>query len=167
MAQQKYSMTKLELLVILETLKKFKGMLWGQKLMVYTDNKKSNPRCPWPNLWLCLPVEATPWRVCPEIVCIKGIQNTVTNAISQLDNRPSLESENWMIFMKSWYHYTMQQENVTHTLACQEQMNLVFTNCSDEVTSYPLTVWKLLKQTNLMPVWRTAETSIPHNLSKT
>jgi hypothetical protein len=43
-------MTKLELLVILETLKKFKGMLWGQKLMVYTDNKKSNPRCPWPNL---------------------------------------------------------------------------------------------------------------------
>jgi hypothetical protein len=85
-------------------------------------------------------------------VCIKGIQNTVTNAISQLDNRPSLESENWMIFMKSWYHYTMQQESVTHTLACQEQMNLVFTNCSDEVTSYPLTVWKLLKQTNLMPV---------------
>ena len=28
--QQKYSMTKLELLVIVETLKEFKGMLWGQ-----------------------------------------------------------------------------------------------------------------------------------------
>ena len=32
-------MTKLELLAIVETLKEFKGMLWGQRLKVYTDNK--------------------------------------------------------------------------------------------------------------------------------
>ena len=37
--QQKYSMTKEELLAIVETLKEFKGMLWGQQLMVYTDHK--------------------------------------------------------------------------------------------------------------------------------
>ncbi len=29
-AQSKYTVTKLELLAILETLKEFKGMLWGQ-----------------------------------------------------------------------------------------------------------------------------------------
>jgi hypothetical protein len=38
-AQSKYSVTKLELLAIMETLKDFKGMLWGQRLNVYTDHK--------------------------------------------------------------------------------------------------------------------------------
>ncbi len=37
--QQKYSMTKQELLAIVETLKEFKGMLWGQQITVYTDHK--------------------------------------------------------------------------------------------------------------------------------
>ncbi len=39
-AQQKYSMTKQELLPIVETLKEFKGMLWGQTITVYTDHKR-------------------------------------------------------------------------------------------------------------------------------
>jgi hypothetical protein len=38
-AQSKYTITKLELLAIAETLKEFKGMLWGQKLSVYTNHK--------------------------------------------------------------------------------------------------------------------------------
>ncbi len=37
--QQKYSVIEIELLAIVETLKEFKGMLWGQNIMVYTDNK--------------------------------------------------------------------------------------------------------------------------------
>ena len=37
--QQKYSVTKQELLAIVEILKEFKGMLWGQTLTVYTDHK--------------------------------------------------------------------------------------------------------------------------------
>ena len=37
--QQHYSVTKIELLAIVETLKEFKGMLWGQRLKVYTDHK--------------------------------------------------------------------------------------------------------------------------------
>ena len=37
--QQRYSVTKIELLAIVETLKEFKGMLWGQKLKVFTDHK--------------------------------------------------------------------------------------------------------------------------------
>ncbi len=39
--QQKYSVTKNELLAIVETLKEFKGMLWGQDIRVYTDHKIS------------------------------------------------------------------------------------------------------------------------------
>eukprot|EP00804_Cyclotella_cryptica_P003289 CCRYP_010527-RA/>CCRYP_010527-RA protein AED:0.35 eAED:0.35 QI:0/0/0/1/1/1/2/0/151 len=38
-AQQKYSVTELELLAIVETLKEFKGILWGQRLKVYTYHK--------------------------------------------------------------------------------------------------------------------------------
>jgi hypothetical protein len=30
---------KIELLAIVETLKKFKGMLWGQSIKVFTDQK--------------------------------------------------------------------------------------------------------------------------------
>ncbi len=37
--QQKYSVTKIELLAIVETLKEFIGMLWGQDMKVYTDHK--------------------------------------------------------------------------------------------------------------------------------
>ncbi|KAL7486646.1 hypothetical protein ACHAW6_012243, partial [Cyclotella cf. meneghiniana] len=38
MVQQKYSMTKQELLVIMEKLKEFNDMLWGQQITVYTDH---------------------------------------------------------------------------------------------------------------------------------
>jgi hypothetical protein len=39
--QQKYSVTEIELLAIVKTLKEFKGMLWGQDIKVYTDHKIS------------------------------------------------------------------------------------------------------------------------------
>ncbi len=38
-AQQNFCVTEQELLVVVETLKEFKGMLWGQQLTVYTDHK--------------------------------------------------------------------------------------------------------------------------------
>ncbi len=38
-AQSKYSVTKIELLAIVETLKEFRGMLWGQTIMLYIDHK--------------------------------------------------------------------------------------------------------------------------------
>ena len=37
--QRKYSVTEIELLAIVETLKEFKGMLWGQDIKVFTDHK--------------------------------------------------------------------------------------------------------------------------------
>ncbi len=39
LAQHKYSVTKIELLAIVETLKEFKGMLWGQSIKVFTDHR--------------------------------------------------------------------------------------------------------------------------------
>ncbi len=36
--QCKYSVTEVELLAIVETLKEFKGMLWGQNIKVLTDH---------------------------------------------------------------------------------------------------------------------------------
>ncbi len=42
--QRKYSVTKIELLAV-ETLKEFKGMLWGQNLKVFTD-LNLGPRVP-------------------------------------------------------------------------------------------------------------------------
>jgi hypothetical protein len=36
--QQQYSMIEIELLAIVETLKEFKGMLWGQRIKVFTDH---------------------------------------------------------------------------------------------------------------------------------
>jgi hypothetical protein len=80
--QTKYSVTKIELLAIVETLKEFQGMLWGQHIKVYTDHKNlirdalgltSNRVYQWRLL-----LE----EYAPEIVYIKGIHNTVADAIS-------------------------------------------------------------------------------------
>jgi hypothetical protein len=88
--QQKYSVTEIELLAIVETLKEFKGMLWGQDIKVYTDHKHltrdalgltSYRVYPWP---LLLEEHA------PKIMYIKGIHNTVGDAISQLEYDPKL-----------------------------------------------------------------------------
>ncbi len=88
--QQKYSVTNIELLAIVETLKEFKGMLWGQDIKVYTDHKNltrdalgltSNRVYRWR---LLLEENA------PEIIYIKGIHNTVADAILQLEYDPKL-----------------------------------------------------------------------------
>jgi hypothetical protein len=39
MMQTKHSVTKIKLLAIVETLKEFQRMLWGQTIKVYTDHK--------------------------------------------------------------------------------------------------------------------------------
>ena len=80
--------TKIELLVIVETLKEYKGMLWGRTIKVYTDHKNliadalgstSNRVFQWRLL-----IE----EYGPEIIYIKGEDNTVADAISRLDFSP-------------------------------------------------------------------------------
>jgi len=134
--QQRYRVTEIELLAIVETLKEFKGMLWGQKLMVFTDHKNLIQDA----------LGLTSDRLLleeygPEIVHIKGIHNTVADAISRLDCSPVQdEKANLMTFTKCWCHYTMHAltEESKHTH--QHQMNMVFTNSSEEDVIYPLRV---------------------------
>ena len=80
-AQQKYSTTKQELLYIVETLKKFKGMLWGQTITVYTDYKNLMQ-----DALSLTSDQVNSWRLLleeygPTIMYIKGIHNTVADAI--------------------------------------------------------------------------------------
>jgi hypothetical protein len=80
--QAKYSVTKFEILPIVETLKEFQVMLWGQTIKVYTDHKNiiqdasglTSDREYHRQLLL---EEFT-----PEIVYIKGMHNMVADAIS-------------------------------------------------------------------------------------
>ena len=134
-------MTEIELLAIVETLKELIGMLWGQKLKVFTDHKNLIQDA------LGLTSDHVyRWRLLleefgPEIVHIKGIQNTVADAISRLDFGPVQdEKANWMTFTKYWCHYTMQATPMESTTNQQHQINMVFANRSEEDVIYPLTV---------------------------
>jgi hypothetical protein len=72
---------------------------------------------------------------------IKGIHNTVADAISRLDFCPVQdEKANWMTFTKCWCHYTMHAPTEESTITHQHQINMVFANCSEEDLIYPLTV---------------------------
>ena len=92
-AQSKYSITELELLSIVETLKEFRGMLWGQQIKVYTDHQ---------NLMRdALGLTSNRvyrWRLLleeygPEITFIRGIHNTVADAISRLEYNPDVNPD--------------------------------------------------------------------------
>jgi hypothetical protein len=86
--QCKYSVTKIELLAIVETLKEFKGMLWGQSINVYTDQANLIR-----DALDMTSDQVYQWRLLledygPMIVYIKGIHNTVADAISWLEYDP-------------------------------------------------------------------------------
>jgi hypothetical protein len=149
--KQKYSVTEIELLAIVETLKEFKGMLWGQDIKVYTDHKNLTRDA------LGLTSDRVYcWRLllekyAPEIIYIKGIHNTVADAISQLEYDPKLNTnqythamlgvepeelsaQQWKSFAHHWHSYN---ETSTPTQAHCFHMNEVFANCSDEGKNIP------------------------------
>ncbi len=89
--QHKYSVTKIELLAIVKTLKEFKGMLWGQNIKVFTDHA---------NLMRdaqgLTSDRVYRWRLLlgeyrPKIIYIKGIHNTVADTVLQLEYDPSVD----------------------------------------------------------------------------
>ncbi len=93
-AQSKYTVIKLELLAIVEPLKEFNRKLWVQWINVYTDHKNLTRD----GLGLTSN-RVTCWRIlleeyAPKIIYIKGIHNTVADAISRLDYDPKLNSTN-------------------------------------------------------------------------
>ena len=154
--QSKYSVTEIELLAIVETLKEFKGMLWGQPIKVFTDHKNLTRDA------LGLTSDRVyRWRLlleeyAPDIVYIKGVHNTVADAISRLEYNPALNPTNeythatvrvptgepstdpskWKAVAKHWRCYN---ECYATTSTSVVQMDTVFANRSDEEDIYPLT----------------------------
>jgi hypothetical protein len=101
-------------LAIVEALKEYsRGMLWGQKIKVYTDHQ---------NLMRdALDLNSDRvyrWRLLleeygPKIVYIKGIHNTVADALSRLDFGPVPDDkENWMIFGKCLNFHIQKSGNI-------------------------------------------------------
>ena len=92
-AQKQCAVTEQELFAIVETSKEFKGMLWGQNIKVYTDHNNikqdalgmSSDKVYWWRLLL--------EKFAAEIVYLKGINNTVADAISRLDFTPPARLE--------------------------------------------------------------------------
>ena len=82
-AQKSYTTGEQELLSIVETLKEFRTLLFGQKIVVHTDHKNilygnlSNDRI---IRWRCLLEEYG-----PTYVYIKGEHNVMADALSRLD----------------------------------------------------------------------------------
>jgi hypothetical protein len=92
--QQNYIVTEIELLAIVEILKEFKGMLWGQDIKVYTDHTNLTRDA------LGLTSDRVyHWQLfleeyAPKIIYIKEIQNTEVDAILPFDYDPKLNKTN-------------------------------------------------------------------------
>jgi hypothetical protein len=140
--QKRYNVTEKELLAIVEALKEFKGMLWGQSIVVYTDHKNLIQDA------LGMTSDRVyRWRLLleeygPEIIYIKGIHNTVADAISRLDTIPrqSEKRQNWMILTKYWCRTKCSQDN-----SKDEIFNYVFAHRNDNKEIYPRTVEEIAK----------------------
>ena len=136
-------------------------MLWGQDIKVYTDHKNLTRDA------LGLTSDRVyRWRLllkeyAPEIIFIKGIHNTVADAILQLEYDPKLNTTNeythamlgvepeelsaqqWKSFVHHWHSYN---EASMPTQAHCFHLNEVFANCSEEDKIYPLTTAEIAAQ---------------------
>jgi hypothetical protein len=143
--QCKYSVTGIELLAIVKTLKEFKGMLWGQSIKVYTDHANLIRDA----LGMTLD-HVYRWRLLleeygPKIFYIKGIHNTIADAISQLEYDPRVNKtaesyhmtkvkkrsskhslrQSWMTVSKHWCN--LETDTNKH-----KDLNLAFANHGEE-----------------------------------
>jgi hypothetical protein len=142
--QCNYSVTKIELLAIAETLKEFKGMLWGQYIKVFSDHANLMRDA----LGLTLD-QVYQWRLLleeygPKIVYIKGIYNTVADAVLRLEfdpsvnqtaesfhttkvrNKQSRKRQCWMTVLKNWCKLDIDSDNLDSYTNKHYDCNLVF-----------------------------------------
>ena len=106
--QTRYTTTEKELLSIVETLKEFRNILLGMKIVVYTDHK--NLTCKHFNT-----DRVMRWRLIleeygPELRYVKGEQNIVADALSRLKIQDSNES-----------HEQMQLETIAELFAADDE----------------------------------------------
>jgi hypothetical protein len=133
-------------------------MLWGQPIKVFTDHKNLTRDA----LGLILD-GVYHWRLRleeygPKIIYIKGIYNTVTDAISRLEydrsvnqtaesylmtkvkgNSRSVQRQNWLAVSKHWCN--VETDNTTK----HDNLNLVFATQGEEDNIYPLTIIEIAK----------------------
>ncbi len=155
--QRKYSVNKIELLVIVETLKEFKGMLWGQNIKVFTDHANLMRDA----LGLTLD-QVYRWRlfleeIGPKILYIKGIHNTMADTVSWLEYDPSInqtaesfhatkvrnnssQRQCWMTVWKNWCKLDIDSDNLDSYINKHDDWNLVFAHHKEEDKVYPLTL---------------------------
>ena len=169
-AQQKYSVTELELLSIVETLKEFKGILWGQKVRVYTDHLNLTRDA------LGLTSDRVyRWRLLleeygPEIVYIKGIHNTVADALSRLEYDPMVNPDTkqkmsnfairkvqkklrttcvnkdniqWQAFLNCFVNLQCEEVELQENETANDCINNAFANTSEDEDIYPLTITEI------------------------
>jgi hypothetical protein len=155
--QRKHSVTKIELLAIVKTLREFKGMLWGQPIKVFADHSNlmrdalgltSNRVYQWRLL-------LEEYR--PKIVYIKGIHNTVADTVLQLEYDPSVnqtakcfhtmkvrnnssQRQCWMTISKKWCKPDIDSDNLDSYTDKHDDWNLVFAHHEEEEEFYPLTL---------------------------
>ncbi len=157
--QRKYSVTKIGLLAIVETLKEFKGMLWGQQIKVFTDHANLMRDA----LGLTSD-QVYQWRLLleqygPKIVYIKGIHNTVADTVLRLEYDPSInqtaessttkvrnnssQRQCWMMVSKKWCKLDIDSDNLDSYTNEYDDWNLVFAHHKEEEELYPLTLTEI------------------------
>src|SRR5688500_7803079 len=129
-AQTRYTTTERELLSIVEVLKEFRNILLGQQIRVYTDHenltqKKFNSD------------RVMRWRLyieeySPDLQYVKGENNVVADALSQLDMEPDPNPTEALIteeMRSDWYCYAKEEMNYdSHPLSYQQLENAQLTD---------------------------------------
>jgi hypothetical protein len=135
-------------------------MLWGQPKKVFTDHTNLMRDALGSTF-----DQVYRWRLLleeyePEIVYIKGMHNTLADAISRLEDKPSVnqtpasyfmtkvnknlkcsQRQNWMAVSKHWCKLKVDTNK-------HEDLNLMFANHGEEDEIYPLTTIETAKVQN-------------------
>ncbi len=158
--QRKYSITKIELLAIVETLKEFKGMLWGQQIKVFTDHANLMKDA------LGLTSDQVYQRRLllesygPKIIYIKGIHNTMADAVLRLEYDPSVnqtaesfhtmkvrnkssQRQCWMTVSQKWCKLDIDSDNLDSYTNKHDDWNFMFAHYEEEEEVYPLTLTEI------------------------
>jgi hypothetical protein len=132
-------------------------MIWGQNIKVFTDHANLMRDA----LGLTSD-QVYQWRLLleeygPMIIYIKGIHNTMADAVSQLEYVPSInrtaesfymtkvrnnssQRQCWMMVSKKWCKLDIDSDNLDSYIDKHDDWNLVFAHYKEEEEVYPLTL---------------------------
>jgi hypothetical protein len=135
-------------------------MLWDQQIKVFTDHANLMRDA----LGLTLD-QVYRWRLLleeygPEIIYIKGLHNTMADAVSRLEYDPSVnktaesfhmtkirdnssQRQCWMMVLKKWCELDIDSDNLDSYTNKHDDWNLVFAHHKEEEEIYPLTLTEI------------------------